>query len=64
MNLYHCEICGHPVDPSHTNVAHLVTAWLKGGRGAVVRVVEKQYRYAHVVCAESTPKAEQVEKLF
>jgi hypothetical protein len=29
-----------------------------------MRVKEKQYQYAHVVCVESPPKAEQAESLF
>jgi hypothetical protein len=64
MNLFHCVYCGGPVSPDQSGTAHLVTAWVRQGRTSIMRVKEKQYQYAHVVCVESPPKAEQEESLF
>ncbi len=64
MNLFHCVFCSNPVDPDQPGIAHLVTAWVRVGKTAVIKVQDKQYQYAHAICVEAPGKKEQEEKLF
>jgi hypothetical protein len=64
MNLYHCDICGGALLPDQSGIAHLITGWVRNGKTSLMRITEKQYRYAHAICVESPPKVEQTESLF
>lgn len=64
MNLFHCVFCDNPVDPDQAGTAHLITAWVRVGKTAVMKVQEKQYQYAHAICVEAPGKKEQTETLF
>lgn len=43
---------------------HLVTGWVNVGTNSNLKVVEKNWKYAHKVCVETKPVKEQVETLF
>ena len=42
----------------------LVTGWVTVGANSGLRIVEKNWKYAHRVCVETKPIKEQVETLF
>lgn len=63
MNLYHCVVCGYPIDPNAEGTWQQVNCWVKVGKTGGIKQTEKLYRYAHGICVESPPKG-QTETLF
>ena len=62
--MYRCEFCNQEVNPEASGVMHLVTGWVNVGTNSNLKVVEKNWRYAHRICVETKPVKEQVETLF
>ena len=61
---YRCSFCDYPIDPNDGGTMQLVTGWVTVGANSNLRVVEKNWKYAHKVCVEIKPIKEQVETLF
>jgi hypothetical protein len=62
--MFRCTFCDHPVDPDGNGTMHLVTGWVTVGANSHLKIVEKNWKYAHRVCVETKPIKEQVETLF
>lgn len=48
--LYTCELCNHPIDPSHGVSLRLASVWLKSNGKTVHTVEDELYRYRHTFC--------------
>jgi hypothetical protein len=62
--MFRCQFCDGQIDPDAGGTMHLVTGWVNVGSNSGLRVVEKNWKYAHKVCVETKPVKEQVETLF
>lgn len=62
--MFRCQFCDGQIDPDAGGTMHLVTGWVNVGSNSGLRVVEKNWKYAHKVCVETKPIKEQVETLF
>jgi hypothetical protein len=62
--MFRCTFCDHPINPDDGGTMHLVTGWVNVGANSNLKVVEKNWKYAHKVCVETKPVKEKVETLF
>lgn len=49
-SLFHCVVCGLPIDPASNSAERLSVVWLRSKAKTVNRVVEELHRYKHDFC--------------